>query len=352
MAGQGVRTFIVAAVAAASVAWCNTAAGAIQLQLRLDKGKTCYHKTVIDQRITQTVMGQSQAFDQGIGIGWKLQVLDADARGNMRIQYTYLWSRFKSTNPMAPFDYDSSRPTSVPAGAEGFAALLNRGFIIELSPKGRVLKMEGMKEFRDAVLKKLSPGMDMGPALQVLNAFIEEQAIREMIEGSLGVFPDEPVEPGNSWTQKTTITTGFPMDAEFKRTLAKVEAGVATVAESCSLRSNPGGPPMDVGGMKMKFEGTGTQEGTMLIEETTGLITSSKAHQQIKGEIKLGASAEGPFDMMAIPVVFDTSITFEMSDKPLKAPPNRAGLDATVASPAMPGCFAVLSMTRTGIDPS
>jgi len=315
MATKRAGTLIVTAVVVASIALCNTGAAAVQLQLKLDKGKTYYQKMVMDQKITQTVMGQVQAFDQGMGAGWKLQVLNVDAQGNMRIQYTYIWSRYKSTNPMSTVDYDSARQKSVPAGGEGFVALLDQGYVIELSPQGKVLKMEGMKEFRDAVLKKLPAGMEGGPGMQVLGPFLEEKGISEMIEGALQVYPDRPVEAGDSWTERTTLTMGFQVNVESKWTLQKLEAGVATISESSSIQSDPKGPPMDAGGMKLKFEGSGTQEGTIVIDEKTGLITSSKSGQQIKGEIKLGASAEGPFDVMAIPVAFDTQVTSEMSDK-------------------------------------
>ncbi len=69
--------------------------------------------------------------------------------------------------------------------------------------------------------------------------------------------------------------------------------------------------------MKMRFDLAGTQDGTIRMQEATGLILLGQAQQQLKGEIKLGDSDQGP-PMMAIPVVFDTKVRMEMSDKPLE----------------------------------
>lgn len=320
MTRQKSQISVLLVVGMACIAWCGADAAPVRLELKLGKGKTYYERTVIDQKITQTMMGQQQNFDLSMGAGEELDVLDVDPQGNMRIRHTYLWSRIKNTNPAAPLDYDSSRPTPVPTGAEGFAALIGEGFIMVLSPKGKVLALEGMKELRETVLKKLPPGSEGSPTIQALNPFFDERQIKQMTEASLAVYPDEPVEQGSSWTEKTLVTMGFPMVAEYKWTLQKREAGIATLAESSSFRSDPEGPPADMGSMKMKFEGSGTQDGTMQIEEATGLILSKKASQQIKGDIKIGASAEGPFDM-AIPMTFETQIVSEMSDQMWKTSP-------------------------------
>jgi hypothetical protein len=72
---------------------------------------------------------------------------------------------------------------------------------------------------------------------------------------------------------------------------------------------------METQGMKMRFDLAGTQNGTVRVDEATGLILLDQSQQQLKGEIKLLAAADAP-PMMAIPVVFDTTSKLEMSDKP------------------------------------
>ncbi len=317
------RTLIVSTACLVVLAQYEAGAAAVRLKLKLDKGRTYYQKTVMNQKITQTIMDQQQTIDQSIGSGMKLDVLEVDGQGNMRIRYTYLWSRFKSTNPMLQQDYDSARKTPVPPGAEGFAALIGQSYVMDMSPGGKVLKIERMKELREAVLQKLPAGAEAAPTMQVLNPFVDEQSIREMTEASMAIYPDKPVDQGDSWEEKASLSVGFPVLTESKWTLEKRAGGLATIGEVSSIRSNPDGPAMDVGGMKMKADLSGTQEGVLLVDEKTGLVTSNKARQNIKGSLKLSASAEGPFDMMSIPIVIETAVVAETSDQMWETPPEQ-----------------------------
>jgi len=308
--------FVLAAAGIISIALCSTGAAAVSLQLKLGKGQTYYQRTVIDQHLTQTIMSQQQVMDQGMGTGMKLDVLDVDRQGNMRIRSTFNWSRSKRAGPMGNVDYDSAKQPTPLAGAEPFAALLGQSYIVKVSPKGEVLDVNGVEELQAAVRKKLPPGAEADPAMSALAQYLDKKGIQEMTESTLGVYPDKPIEVGETWSKKRVVSPAFELTMESKWTLQKREAGVATIGTACSMRSNPD-TPMDAGGMKMRFDLAGTQDGTMRMEEATGLILLAQARQQLKGEIKVGDSAQGP-PMMAIPVVFDTTIKLEMSDKMLE----------------------------------
>lgn len=318
-AKQGYRAFIVAAACFALLAVCGSAAAAVRLELKLEKGKTYYERSVIDQKMTQTVMDQEQNIEHAIGLAQKLDVLDVDDKGNMRLRYTYTWTRFKQTGPMGTVDYDSSQQPTAPGGAEGFAALIGEGYLVRASPKGDVLDINGVEQFAEAVRKKLPPDTDTSSAGNPMAFLLSEDAIRETTESSLAVYPDEPVEQGASWAEKrTTRQGGLAMITDQKWTLQKRNGGVATIASISSLQPDPKAPPVDAQGMKIKIDVSGTQESTMQVDEKTGLIKTNRSHQVLKGKIGIGSAPEGPFDVMTIPVTFDTTITTEMSDRPLE----------------------------------
>jgi hypothetical protein len=298
-----------------SVAFCNTGA-AVTLQLKLAKGETYYLRTVIDQHMVQTVMNMQQVMDQSMGTGLKMDVLDVDRQGNMRIRSTYNWSMAKRTGPMGTLDYDSAKQPTPPAGAEPFTALLGQSYVIRISPKGEVLDVNGVEELQAAVRKKLPPGAEGDPAMSALAQYIDKNGIKQMVEGALGVYPDRPVEVGESWSRKRVVAPMFELTFDSKWTLQKLEAGVAIIAATASLRSNVN-KPVEAGGMKMTFDLAGTQDGTIRMQVATGLIVLGQARQQLKGEIKMGDSAQGQ-PMMAIPMVVDTTVRLEMSDKPLE----------------------------------
>jgi len=316
MEKRGFRFFLFVTAGITSVALCNSGAAAVTLQLKLAKGKTYYQRTVMDQHMVQTVMNMQQVMDQSMGTGVKMDVLDVDTRGNMRIRSTYNWAMTKRNGPMGALDYDSAKQPTPPAGAEPFAALLGQGYVIRVSPKGEVLDVNGTEELQAAVRKKLPPGSEADPALGALAQYLDKNTIKQMVESTWSFLPGKPVEVGESWGDKRVVSPMFEMTIDSKCTLQKREAGMATIVATSSLRSNAG-KPVEAGGMKMTFDLAGTQDGTIRLQEATGLIVLSQAQSQLKGEIKVGDPAQGP-PMMAIPCVFDTKIKVEMADKPLE----------------------------------
>jgi hypothetical protein len=306
--------FLFVAAGIMSLTWCGASLAAVQLQLKLPKGKTYYEKTTVDQHITQTIMGQSQTINMTFGLGTKLDVLDVDSAGNTRIRYTYLWCMSKQTGPMGTQTYDSAQQSTPPLGMEALAAILNQSYTIKLSPKGKVLEVEGTEQMKAAVMKKMPPGAEAGPMGNIVSTLVEKQGIKETTESMMGFYPDKPVEVGQSWSEKKTLTTGFGRIEEVKWTLQKQEAGVATIAQTTTFRSDPAAPPMDVQGMKLKMDVSGTGEATIRVAEATGLLQMEQGHSLIKGEIKMGEAAPGQ-PPMSIPITFDTTSKTEISDK-------------------------------------
>jgi hypothetical protein len=330
--------FLFVAAGVTSLALCSNEAAATQLQLKLTKGKTYYQRTMVVQQTTQD---QQQEIEH-IGTGTKLQVLDIDAQGNMRIQYTYLWSRFKQFIPMERLDvgaqgnwhaygwstlrrpppevdYDSSLKSPVPAGAAGFAALVGQSYTVRLTPKGKVLDVNGVEQLREAVLKKLPAGADATMGMNPVAMYIDPASVKQMTEANMAIYPDKSINPGDSWTREMSMTMGFAMIIQSKWTLQKEEAGVATIGLAGAIRTDPKSPPMDAGGMKVKIDLSGTQEGTLQVAEATGLITSAKERQQLKRQVKVAASADAE-PMMAM-MTIDTQIIGEMGEQMWKTSP-------------------------------
>jgi len=308
------RAFFVAVACVMVLACCGSAAAAVRLQLKLDKGKTCYERSMIEQKITQEFMGQQQTIDMTIGVIQKLDVLDVDGQGNMQIRRTYTWAKFKQASPMMPaVDYDSSQQTTLAAGAEGFAALVGQSYTTKMSPQGKVLEITGMEQLAEAVRKKAPAAPSQGP--DALSTFLDKEAVRQMTESATAIYPEKPIEPGDSWTRTQVIKQGFAMITDSKWTLQKREGGVATIAATASVKADPNGAPMQTQGMAMKMDLSGSQEGTIQMDEATGLVRANRGRQQLKGQINIGASAEGPFNVMSIPMAIDTAVATETSDK-------------------------------------
>jgi hypothetical protein len=320
MARQRLVIFLTVVFCAEMVALSGNVSAAVQLSLKLDKGKTYYQRGIADQKIIQTIRGKEENISYILGLGQKLDVLDVDGQGNMTIRHTYLWVRYKQSGFLGEADYDSSQPSTSTAGAEGFAALIGESYIVKMSPKGKVLDVNGVEQMVESIRKKVPPGTDVAPPGSHLAYLLDKQGIWEMEEEMMGIYPDEPVELGASWVEKKTTTRSLELITEERRTLQKREAGVSTIVETGLAKSDPSAPPAGSGLVKTKMDVAGTEEGTIQMDERTGLIRTDRSRQVLKGQMNVGASAEGPFDLMVIPTTMTATSTLETSDRMWEAP--------------------------------
>ena len=309
------RSFRIVILMVVGMTLCGSTASAVELRLQLEEGKTYYQRMKADQQMEQEVMGGEQTVRHEVGSGLKMEVLDVDAQGNMRLRNTYNWALFKQSGPMSSVDYDSARqPGQVPVGAEGFAALLGQGYTITLSPQGKVLDVNGVEELQQAVQDELPAGVAGTPMMNALQPYISEQGISELAKATFAIYPANEVGPGDSWTQELTVAVGPEMMVESKWMLRELEGGVAVIDGTSTMKSNPKAPPMDAGQMKVKFDLSGSDRSTTRIAEATGLILSTVSEQTLSGQIHVVATPDSP-PMMTIPIQIETSATTEMSDR-------------------------------------
>ncbi len=281
----------------------------IQYKLRLQKGQEYYAKMAAEQKITQTVMGQSQDIEQTIGLGTDLDVVDVDRSGNAEIRYTYRWAKLRAQGPMQQVLYDSSvKGDSVPEPAQGLAALVGESYSLSIAPEGRVLIVKGAARMRANVRKKLPAGLAGDLQMSSLAQYVDDKGIKEAAEASMAVLPNKPVGAGDSWSEQIVLSESTALIMQNKWTLKQRQAGTATIDVVSTIKPNPQAPPRDLGTAKISSQFSGKQQGLIQLEEATGLIVHSKLEQQLSGEAKV----LGP-QQMTIPMKIDSVITTEIT---------------------------------------
>jgi hypothetical protein len=287
----------------------------IQYQMRFKDGDKYYLRFVIEQKISQTVSGRQQYTEQTIGLGCDLDVKSVDPNGNALERYTYKWVKLMQTAAGGKIVYDSSdKGSPVPPVAQGFVALLDEGFSLKTTPKGRVEEVIGLQTLRDNVERKLPEG-PMKEALKLgIKQFINEEGIKEQMESSLAIYPDKPVGIGDSWKRTLTLTQGASMTLENEWTLKDRKDGISFIEVKSNLKSNPKAELMGMGSAKVSYDLSGKQQGMIEVEESTGRLIRSRINQDISGQIKVevpGQQTQQP----PIPVKINSIVTCEMTKR-------------------------------------
>ena len=265
----------------------------IVLKLNLEKGKTYSMTVITDQEITQKMMGTKITIEQQLKLSFDFNVLEADETG-FEVEVVYTGVGFNQKTPMGSTSYDSDDPSEVvPLLAKGFAALVDESFTMELSPEGDIIDVKGV----DLLLSRLVEKQDFlsdaqrNMARNSLKNQFGNEALQSSMEGMMSILPDKPVGIGDSWKKTFDLGGALPMTLKNKWKLKDRKNGIAYISVESEVIPNTDSTPLEMGGIKMEYNLSGDQEGTIQVEEATGWTIEAEIEQDLEGTVKLGGQS-------------------------------------------------------------
>ena len=313
MKRHGLLAAALALVTAVTMAGLAAAPDQLTLRLRLEKGRTYGIKVASVQKVAQSVMGLDQVVTQTVGLGYRLAVTEVDPAGVMTGQCTYDSCFFKQEGPLGAVEYDSASPPElVPEAARGFAALVGLGFTIRLDPTGRTVGIAGLDAMIARMLERmgLSEGTDRDQAAQTLKNQYGDEAMKRSLGSMFWQYPERPLSVGESWTNETRVSVGFPMTVVGTYTLTGRKNGQATLAVHATVAPNREAPPQELQGMKLRYELAGEQDGTVEIDEATGLTVRTAVRTKLAGQVT-AIMGPGKEDVMTFPIAVEGETKIE-----------------------------------------
>lgn len=304
---------VVAVLAVTLMTASSHAADKIQLQLRLKKGDNYSLRVTNSQKMTQKILGQQQSTDQTIAMGYLFEVSEVDPAGVMTARVTYRTIQVRQTGPWGVWEYDSANPsknTNPLAGS--FMALVNRSFAAKIAPDGTVKEIQGVDALVADMLKGMSlpPGADKTAIERAIREQFGEAALKEMLEKSMNLYPSQPVGIGDSWQKRIVLSQGFPMILDNTYTLKDLKGGVAMIVVSSTLSPNRNAAPTNLGTAKLTYSLSGTQEGTLQLQESTGFVTQAQLRQKLSGQMQINGLPNAP-QGLTTPISADGIMTLE-----------------------------------------
>jgi citrate lyase gamma subunit len=285
----------------------------IKLRLNLEEGKTYKLLIEAEQEISQTVMGNKVDMTQIMNFVCSYKVKEIDSDGNFLLEVSYDSVYFKQVSPMGTIEYDSNNPPEIiPDMAKGFDSLVGEKYSFLISPSGKVIDIYGVDEMIDNMIKVLNIP-DEKIKVQMFESIIKQfgkESLKEMLEQYMKIYPDKVVGIGDSWQVEMVLSKGFPFIIENTYTLKGRGNGISTVSVNSIVKPNPEGEPIEMLGMKLGYELSGTQNGTMEIDEATGWILNSELNQNISGIIKFKQSTQTT-EEMTWPISIKSTIKYK-----------------------------------------
>jgi hypothetical protein len=185
---------------------------------------------------------------------------------------------------------------------------VNKSFKMKISPQMRVLEISGMSEIISSFFDSVDvPEFTKNTIKEQFSKQYGDEAIKESFQTSFMMFPDKPVGVGDSWNETIELTKSFPIKINISYTVKERKDGKMTIALKSEIETNKETSKTDIGNAQMEYKMSGTQDGSIVVDEATGWIVNSKINQKINGTMVI--TGEG--QTLETPLNIDGTITVE-----------------------------------------
>ncbi len=296
--------FIAAIFFAACNSTGNASNEAVQLKLNLEKGKTYNYGLTTHFDMNMEMMGQKIASGGDVDYGYKLNVADIDAQGNTILNSTIDAIKFKMSAMGINMGYDSKNVGDTTKEDKMsnmfrriFGGMMGKTFKMTVSPKGEIVKIEGIDEMLNAMIEGM-PGSveDKAKMRKQMGQSFNADQIKQSFSQAFTVFPDKPVKVGDTWTKNVTYgINGMnnTVDMNFKVKDIKPDEVLLDVTGDIKAAQDM---RADTILKKPSFNLTGKELGTMVINRTTGLPKKADIDMTMKGNMEMQGN-KIPMDM-------------------------------------------------------
>jgi len=322
----------------------SCAAEKFDLNLRLKPGKKYNMRIIREDKISHTMMGQQRDINHSktMGLGFEVKGVDTNGIASIKVTYQALKEKTTGTGTTALFEYDSTDPCTAVGNplAPTYTALMGQSFTIRVTPKGEIVELKDLDEMFLQMAKKMVVAEDKliskvpattcekkednsstaagkaqeqvsdeekakkridrinkryGSREKRIEALKEitknhplftEQQIREMVSNVIMPLPAGTVGVGDVWKVKMSLPSMFPSDIDSTCMLKAAERGVVSVDISSKIMLDEKGVPAKKGAPAMEMTGTGSYQGSLQIDETSGWLIRKKTDLRFSGETK------------------------------------------------------------------
>ena len=302
---------------------CFAAGDKVDLKLNLTAGQKFGSRTLVSQKISQTVMGQPTVTTQDITIEIVSEVLAVDAENIATVKTTYKGFNAKGSvsSPGASFEYDSANPDEgsdnpqAKMMSEMFKYMKGAEFVMKLTDKGQIVGIDGFDEMMGKMFSGMGTPEETKAMNDMMKNFMSEDKLKEMNSDMLVAFPEGSVGIGDMWDDIVSIGGGgMPIDVDTTYMVKERADGVAVLGVTSKMdMGSEDSKLIDMGGMKMNMQLSGTQNGTMKVDEATGWIISGKTTMNFSGSVKMLPNEHMP-EGMSIPMTIEGTIKIESFD--------------------------------------
>jgi hypothetical protein len=276
--------------------------------LKLIKDNTYYLSTSAHSVVKQTINGQVNNIDMTIDGKMSFKVLNADSLYYMEVNYTKVGMKMQLPNGNVAFDSDSKDTTNIMARI--MSALTNKPFSATITKSGRIKSIANA----ETMITSMIDGFKEVPAAQKeqlktqLSQSFGSGALKSNLEMAMSVLPETAVAKNDKWTIKNNLEGAMSAKIVSVYQLVDITPQSYVIHGNATLETDNTADYKTISNMPMKYNMKGTMVADVIVDKTTGWISSSKLKQSIDGTVEIKDNPKVPGGL-----TFPMSVTSETS---------------------------------------
>jgi hypothetical protein len=257
----------------------------VKLSFNPEKGERYLYLAKMESATKQQMMGQEIPVDTSVDMLYEMNIQDKNA-DRIVIECTYREILMSTSSPLGNMKYDSKNGSENPTEMETmmaqlFGGMIEKPFRVTFDANGSVQSLSGWDAIVQDVTKSLTSNPQTGQMAAVMMQMFDEKAIRNMFEQSFNIYPDKPLNVGDTWNSTFNLPM-MGMDNKMNSvfTLKAIDGDTALidVASAIDFQINMNGAEGQV---------AGEQKGEMNLCLKTGMPVLSVTTQNARGNIKM-----------------------------------------------------------------
>jgi hypothetical protein len=285
------------------------------LGFNVKKGEKYKIAQSIEQKIVQTLEGQSSESNQVMNMEYTYDVTEVDQEGVASITTTFDKVVVDIKTDGESLQYDSSKEgaSNDPLGSV-YKGIIGKSITMRIDKQGNVLEIQGVDTLMSDLINSLN--IQDPQAKQSIEQALEQnfgdEALKDSFSKVTKVYPPENTKVGDTWEDTQTINMGYPITVNNKYTLKEDQKEYLTIDMNSEIKTNGDAEPMDMMGIKARYDLNGTQTGSFKLNKNSGLAESGNSTQKTVGSIVFEPSDIAP-QGITMPLTIDAKTSFQMT---------------------------------------
>jgi hypothetical protein len=271
----------------------------VDIKLNLENGKTYTQTTELSSSIKQSMMGQQMEIQSSGDSQLNLELAeDNGAVDTYDAWYSKISVSSSAMGQSQSFSSDTSSLANVDETSRVFAMMTDKKFTAKITEKGMVEEVNGLDEMVQEAASKMQGGPGM---METVKNSIGIDGFTKNLEMTTDIFPEGKVKVGDSWTKEQFLSVGLPIISNTTYTFQSLENGVATIGVEAQFTTDPNNATTNIQGLDATQFYEGSRSGSLMVEASSGWVTSGELKDDIVGSITVAPNAQMP-DGMTIPL--------------------------------------------------